>query len=89
MRKIYVMFGIPALLAGSISIIMAAGFREPVDLSGRVPGYTLDDCHGICGDEIEHTVRWKGGEDVSSLASRPIRLHFEMTHAKLYSFRFV
>ncbi len=63
---------------------------ELQDESGSpLPGYALDDCRGMCGDEIEQTVQWKGGEDVSSLISRPVCLHFEMTHAKLFSFRFV
>lgn len=59
------------------------------DANGAVlPGYAPDACRVICGDEIEHTVQWEGGEDVSSLAGQPLRPRFAMTEAKLYSLRF-
>ena len=53
-----------------------------------LPPYALESCREITGDEIEYTVNWKHGDDVSSLAGREIRLQFTMTHAKLFSFRF-
>ena len=54
-----------------------------------IAGYSIDDCRDICGDDIEHAVRWTSCDDVSGLAGREIRLQFTMTHAKLFSFRFV
>ena len=62
---------------------------EIQDAAGKpLPGYTLDDCPEIIGDEIERVVAWKDGTDVRRLAGQPIRLQFEMKDANLYSFRF-
>jgi hypothetical protein len=62
---------------------------EIQDAAGMpIPGYVLDDCPEIIGDEIERKVRWKGGSDVGSLAGRPVRLRFLMRDADLYSLRF-
>jgi len=56
--------------------------------NGAIPGFTLDDCPEIIGDEIERVVRWKNGSDVSKLAGQNVRLRFVMTDADLYSIRF-
>lgn len=53
-----------------------------------IPGFALDDCPVIYGDEIEHVVKWKSS-DVSSLAGKPIRLRFKLLDADLYSLRFI
>ncbi len=53
-----------------------------------VPGFTIEECPEIIGDEIEHVVTWKAGSDVSKLAGKPVRLRFEMKDADLYSLRF-
>jgi hypothetical protein len=34
-------------------------------------------------------VAWKGGEDVSSLAGKPVKLRFRLKDADLFSFQFV
>ena len=34
-----------------------------------LPGYALEDCRVICGDEIEQAVQWKGHADESNLAA--------------------
>ncbi len=67
------------------------GLRVEVqDASGEpIEGFAEADCPEIIGDEIDRTVSWKGGSDVSSLASKPIRLRFVMRDADLYSMRFV
>ncbi|MDM8005163.1 MAG: hypothetical protein QUV05_03295 [Phycisphaerae bacterium] len=58
-------------------------------VAGRpMPGFGLDDCAEIWGDEIERVVKWKGGPDVSKLAGKPVRLRFVMKDADLYSIRF-
>ena len=68
----------------------AGGIR--VEVQGEdgkpIPGYALDDCLEIIGDEITRTVAWKNGENLSSLAGRPVRLRFVMHDADLYSIRF-
>ena len=53
-----------------------------------IPGYTLDECAEIVGDEIGRVVRWKDGADVSRLAGRPVRLRFAMQDADLFALRF-
>jgi hypothetical protein len=53
-----------------------------------VPGFALDDCPEIFGDEIEGGVRWNGGGDVSRLAGKPVRLRIALNDADLYAFRF-
>lgn len=61
---------------------------EVQDASGSaLPGFALDDCAEIYGDEIERGVSWKGGS-LSSFAGKPVRLRFVMKDADLYSFRF-
>ena len=63
---------------------------ELQDPEGRPqPGFALDDCPEMFGDEIEGTVRWKGdGPDMSELAGVPVRLRFALNDAYLYAFRF-
>lgn len=53
------------------------------------PGFALDDCIEIWGDELARVVAWKGGTDVSKLAGRPVRLRFVMKDADIYAFQFV
>ncbi len=62
---------------------------EIQDAAGApIPGYTLEDCPEIIGDEIERVVAWKGGTDVSRLAGQPVRLRFVMKDADLFALRF-
>lgn len=62
---------------------------EIQDVHGMpIPGYTLDDCPEVIGDEIERTVEWKQGPDVSRIAGQPVRLRFVMKDANLFSMRF-
>ena len=57
-------------------------------MAGLIPGYTLDDCPEIIGDEIERRVAWKQGADVSRLAGQPVRLRFVMKDADLFALQF-
>jgi len=68
--------------AGSVKVELRDAQNRPV------PGYTLRDCPEMYGDEIEQTVSWKDGADVSRLQRRGIRLRFVMKDADLYSIRF-
>ncbi len=62
---------------------------ELQDATGKpIPGFTLEDAVEQIGNEIDRTVSWKGGSDVSSLAGRPVRLRFVMADADLFSFIF-
>jgi hypothetical protein len=68
--------------AGSIRV-------ELQDTSGKpIPGFTLDDCPEIFGDQIDHVVTWKQGSNVSKLAGELIRIRFVMKDADLYAIRF-
>ncbi len=68
----------------------AGGLRVEIqDEKGKpVEGFSLEECPEIIGDEISRIVSWKGGNDVGSLAGKPVRLRFVMKDADLYSLRF-
>ena len=53
-----------------------------------VPGFALKDCVETYGDGIELAMKWKGGDNLSALAGKPITLNFELKDADIYSFRF-
>ncbi|MDR0901771.1 MAG: LamG domain-containing protein, partial [Opitutaceae bacterium] len=78
------------MLLLNVSTSAAGGVRcEIRDAASRpVPGFTLADCEPFFGDEIEAPVVWKNGADVSSLAGRPVVLHFELKDADLHAYRF-
>ena len=68
--------------AGSIRV-------EIQDEAGNpFPGYSLEDCPEIYGDEIEREVKWRAVSSVESLAGRSVRLMISMRDADLYSLRF-
>lgn len=54
-----------------------------------IPGFTLNDCLELNTDDIDRTVAWKSGADVSSLAGKPVRLRFRLKDGDLYSYQFV
>ena len=53
-----------------------------------LPGYGMDDCPEIFGDEIDGTARWSRGPDVGGLAGKPVRLRFRLSDADIYAFKF-
>ncbi len=68
---------------------MGKAFVELRDQADKpIPGFTLEDCEDIGGNFIDQTVYWKGRKDVSSLSTKPIRIYFKLTRAKLYAFQF-
>lgn len=68
--------------AGSVRVALAGA-------NGRaIPGFALENCPEIYGDEVEHVVRWTGQPDLARLVGRPVRLHFQLKDADLYSIRF-
>ncbi len=68
----------------------AGGVRiEIQDEQGQpIPGYGLDDCRELIGDDIERVVSWSGGPDVSALSGRVVRLRFVLKDADLFALRF-
>lgn len=68
--------------AGSIRV-------EITDQNGQViPGFELDKCPEIYGDEVEKAVEWSSSSELSSLSGQIIRLRFVLKDADLYSLRF-
>ena len=62
---------------------------EVQDASGApIPGLALGNCREMAGDEIERTVTWKTGNDLSRISGKPVRLRFVMKDADVYSFQF-
>ena len=68
----------------------AGGIQVEIqDINGKpISGFTLDDCPPIFGDTIERKVSWKQGADLSKIGGQPVRLHFLIKDADLYSFQF-
>ena len=57
-------------------------------LGYALPGFAMDDCHEVFGDDLERVVSWQGDGDLVALAGTPVRLRFELRDADLYSLRF-
>jgi len=53
-----------------------------------ISGFSVEDCIETYGDSIEETINWKSGSDLSKLKGNPVRLHFLMYDADLYSICF-
>lgn len=78
------------ILQLNYSTSAAGGVRVEIqDPAGTpLPGFSLEDCPEIIGDEIERTVAWQHGPDLAALAGRDVRLRFVLHDADLFSFRF-
>ena len=57
-------------------------------LGYALPGFAMEDCHDIFGDDLERVVSWHSEGNLASLAGTPVRLRFELKDADLYSLRF-
>lgn len=66
--------------AGSVQVEIQNEQGKPI------PGFTLAESDDIFGDQVARTVGWKGGNDISQLAGRSVRLRFVMKDANLYAF---
>lgn len=67
--------------AGQLRVELQTADGQPV------PGFSLEDCQPIVGDDIERVVNWKGDPDLAALHGQPVRLRFVMNECDLYSFR--
>jgi hypothetical protein len=55
-----------------------------LDIDGKeIPGYKLDDCRPIQGDDLRHQVSWG---DKRLPEGRLIRLKFQLDRADFYAF---
>jgi len=79
----------PGKLLLNCSTSAAGGIRVEVqDESGKpIPGFELDNCHEVIGNEIERAVEWTGG-NIRKLAGQPVRLRFVAKDADLFAIRF-
>lgn len=77
-------------LSINFSTSAAGSIRAEIqNAQGRpLKGFKLTESTEIYGDEIERTVTWKAGGNLSKLAGKPIRLRFVLKDADLYSIRF-
>ena len=75
-----------------INFSSSAGSTIRVEVQDRLgyalPGFAMEDCHDIFGDDLERVVSWDSEGDLASLAGTPVRLRFELKDADLYSLRF-
>jgi hypothetical protein len=53
-----------------------------------IPGFGMEDCQTIIGNEIKRVVSWKGGTDLGRLATKPVRLRIYLKDGDLYSLKF-
>ena len=61
---------------------------EILDSDGRpLAGFAREDCDTFTGDELNHTVTWRGKSTIEARA-RPLRLRFYLRNAALYAFQF-
>lgn len=68
--------------AGSIKV-------ELQDASGAaIPGFAINDCDTLIGDQIDQVVRWRGKSNLADLSDQPIRVRFKLQDADLYSLQF-
>ena len=67
--------------AGSIQV-------EMLDENGHpIKGYTLQDMPPLYGDELDAVIAWKGGNDLTTLQGKPVRLRFVLKDADLFAMR--
>jgi hypothetical protein len=56
--------------------------------SRPISQFNLGECQPMKGDSVAHQVTWVGGTDLSNFRGKPLRLFFELSKARLWSFRF-
>lgn len=54
----------------------------------EVPGFGMDDCDLLIGNEISRTVSWNGNTDVGKLTGKVVRMRIRLKDADLFSFTF-
>ncbi len=60
-----------------------------LDMTGKpIPGFSLDDCDLLYGDQIGRIVTWCKKSDLAALSGKPVRMQIELKDADLFAFRF-
>ena len=67
---------------GSVNFEILNEAQQPL------PGFAEGDALPVNGNLVRMPVRWKAGNDVSSLCGQTIRLRFHLRDCKLYAFQF-
>jgi hypothetical protein len=77
-------------LSLNFSTSAAGGIKVEIqDAEGKpIPGFALEDCVEVIGNEIERDVQWKNGPDVGALAGKPVKLRFVISDADLFAMQF-
>jgi len=70
------------------SAIGSIRFELCYEAGKAIKGFSMQESELLFGNEIEHTVVWSSGSDVSSLAGKTVRLKARMHDADFYSFKF-
>jgi len=61
---------------------------ELLDNEGApLAGYSLADCDGFGGNQIRHTMTWKGQSKLNVRSGQAIRVRFHLENADLFSFK--
>ncbi len=68
--------------AGSVRVEIQTADSKPI------PGFSAMECREQIGNEIDRTVTWNAGSDVSALAGKPVRLRFVMKDADIFALKF-
>ena len=73
-----------ASAAGSVRVEMLHG-----QVDKAIDGFGLEDCVELLGDDLDRTVNWTQGADISKFSGEIVRLRFVLQDADVYAFRFV
>jgi hypothetical protein len=82
----------PVLFSGNHLFVNVAapGGRlqaEVLDSNGNpIPPFTRANSTVLSGDTTRAEIVWSGGQDLSAVANRPVKLRFYLTNGSLYSF---
>jgi hypothetical protein len=77
-----------AQLFVNADVARGGGLRaEIIDEAGRpISPFTFANCEPVVSDGTILPVRWKGADDLSRLAGKPVQIRFEVKNGKFYSF---
>jgi hypothetical protein len=85
----------PATFTGSRLLLNCwglTGSRVAVEITTAdgepLPGFALDDCAGLSGDQLRAPMTWKGSSDVSALRGKLVRIRFSLNRIRLHAFQF-
>ena len=68
--------------AGSIRVELQEVDGTPI------PGFTVEDCYPLFGNDVEKEARWDADRDPAELAGEALRMHFTLQDADIFAFQF-